>query len=357
MSIILPVEFYIGFSIRHNTESKEYYKLAYLVENGTSESALKAKANVDAWSKDKNIYYTNPPETPEPIVSLNNPANGYSISNMVFRRSYWGDDKTIWQITDPRGFDFQISSSNMANIMQTCTVINGVIQENCVLGISNKNVVLLPINSEPYLEAIGTTDIRNKPLIKMSELKKGDVVRLKRGITVIYFGYYHYIGKRNSYSDTTIVCGEKKCHFYAEYDEETKDVKKNCYTESNQSQLDVYEIIDNVDIPIKLDGYVGNSTHVLGISDKRIKISYFEIVQAGTLVKTKALTESKIPHNQYFKSNNTVYKYDYYSRLHEIHIDGAYMNSYSIYQQQFNINEIDFIDIFVYTLCNQKLKV
>lgn len=347
---IIPTDLYIGFSTRYNSD-KNLYKLGYIVEHGTTVGHIKSIASVDKWSKETSIG-----TVLEGIMQSNKPLNGFAVSNIVFRRSGWGDDKTIWQITDPRGFDFQISSNNMANILSTCTIINGIIQENCVIGISNKNVVLLPVNSEPYLEAIGATDIRNKPLIPMSELKKGDIVRLKRGITIIYFGCYHYIGVKNSYRSAGIVCGEKKYHFYIEYDEEKCEIKADCYTQSIHNILDGYEIIGNVDIPIKLDGYVGNNSRVLAISDKRIKISHFEILQSDSEVKETAIKENKFPYGNFFKSKNKLYQYTVYG-FADVNINGVDMEMYHSYHTVFGFNEVDFVDIFIHTLCGLTIRI
>lgn len=112
-----------------------------------------------------------------PRIVDNDPVAGFEIAKSVRRSGWNGSGNVKWRITDPRGFDLEISSENFAKVIDCCTMINGVIQEECVWGREGKDNILLPVTSEPYQEAAKQT-IRVNQSVSLKDLQLGDWVDL-----------------------------------------------------------------------------------------------------------------------------------------------------------------------------------
>jgi hypothetical protein len=66
-----------------------------------------------------------------PRVISNELIEGFQIAKSVRRWGWGGSGNVKWRITDPRGFDLEISSENFANVLACTTMVNGVIQGKC----------------------------------------------------------------------------------------------------------------------------------------------------------------------------------------------------------------------------------
>jgi hypothetical protein len=103
----------------------------------------------------------------------NSPACGFKI---VGSASRWSTQNKVFRIADPRGFVVEIPTGNLATLLKYCTVFEAGIQDDCVWGREANNHILLPVNSEPYLEAFAQTEDKNS-MITFSKLTIGDIVR------------------------------------------------------------------------------------------------------------------------------------------------------------------------------------
>lgn len=112
-----------------------------------------------------------------PRIVDNTPATGFEIAKSVRRSGWNGSGNVKWRITDPRGFDLEISSENFAKVIDCCTMVNGVIQEECVWGREGKDNILLPVTSEPYQEAAKQTRRVNQK-VSLKDLQIGDWIDL-----------------------------------------------------------------------------------------------------------------------------------------------------------------------------------
>lgn len=110
-----------------------------------------------------------------PRIVDNEPVDGFQISRSVRRSGYSGPGNVVWRITDPRGYDLEISSENFAKLVDSCTLLKGVVQEKCCWGRDGSRNILLPATSEPYLDAIKQT-ARVNSKVSLKDLVPGDVV-------------------------------------------------------------------------------------------------------------------------------------------------------------------------------------
>lgn len=105
----------------------------------------------------------------------NTPMTGFKVVESVSR---WSTSNKLFRIQDPRGFIVEIPSGNLATLLLDTTVIKGVIQGECVWGREGSNHVLLPLNSQPYLDTLKTMDVLENKLLKPKDLVVGDWVNL-----------------------------------------------------------------------------------------------------------------------------------------------------------------------------------
>ena len=178
--ITIPEQYYVGFKSQHEGTTP----LGFATPYEASKAFEKRKGTVDAWADCRGNRPAIPPQIIDNVL-----VEGFKIAEEV-RRVYWGGGNVVWRMEDPRGWQFEITSSNLARILDCTTVINGVIQGKCVLGRDKAQNVLLPENSEPYVQATVNTARANKKL-SIKDVKPGDTVILKDGREGIYLGNYH----------------------------------------------------------------------------------------------------------------------------------------------------------------------
>ena len=75
----------------------------------------------------------------QPRIIVNNPMSGFKIERSVTRYS---TSNKLWRILDPRGFECEITTGCLEEIILNGTIINGEIQGECVWK-ENKNLQLV----------------------------------------------------------------------------------------------------------------------------------------------------------------------------------------------------------------------
>lgn len=171
MPIRIPEQYYVGYR-----KQEDDLPLGFATPHGTDSAAAKRMATVDSWSDNDNT---------RDIID-NVLVEGFKLGDSV-RRYGWGKGNVLWRIADPRGFELEISSPNLASILACTTIVNGAIQGRCVWGRDGAVNVLLPEESEPYREAVAMTKI-GKSNVKLSEVNNGDLVLLKDGTQALVVG-------------------------------------------------------------------------------------------------------------------------------------------------------------------------
>lgn len=153
----------------------------------------------NVWKKDnKGDYVRNeqgqlivdhviPAKSGSEFVTDNVPTKGFYIGDSVSR---WSTSNKLFRVTDPRGFMVEVPTGNISTLLHHTTVINGVVDSECVWGREGNNHILLPINSEPYLITLDQMDTLQNKLIGVKELKVGDWVKFFEDNNE-----YYYAGK------------------------------------------------------------------------------------------------------------------------------------------------------------------
>ena len=225
--------------------------LAYMTHYEENSAFEKRKSTGVSWSR-----------AIDGIVIDNSPEKGFYIGSSVSR---WSTSNKLFRVKDPRGFIVEVPTDNISTLLHLCTVVSGVVQEECVWGREGNNHILLPVNSEPYTTSLEQMDTLKNKLIPIKDLKIGDVVKL-----FDLKGEYTYHGKlkitwkltqteRNSYhfgrgssrapivedfeDDKWVNIFSSKTNDYRQ-DSITKGSKVNHYKEMNNPKI--VEIVKNV---------------------------------------------------------------------------------------------------------------
>jgi hypothetical protein len=141
-----------------------------------------------------------------PKILDNVPLSGYQLTKEV-RRTGWNGGNVVWRILDPRGFQLEISSANLARIIDCSTITEGVIMEPCIWGRSGAANVLLPMSSDICKAAYVNTERAEKKKIPLKEVSIGDHVRIQessKNEDIVY----EYLGK------FTIITGATSSSYY-----------------------------------------------------------------------------------------------------------------------------------------------
>lgn len=213
LAIKIPDSHYIGFQKRGDDE----LPLAFMTPDGTDSQAKKRKTTVDSWAK--NVWGQS---QPLPAQSLKNELiSGFSLVRSI-KRCGWNGGNVVWRITDPRGFELEISSQNLSQILLYSNINKGEITDKCIWGRLGADNVLIPEGSDVYQNAVTNTD-RTARKVSKKDLKRGMTVLLQNGIIGIYLGSYYTIEKYHSFcivhndsaptSDDTIKVSSSKKDF------------------------------------------------------------------------------------------------------------------------------------------------
>ncbi len=118
----------------------------------------------------------------------NVPLPGFTVAGMSRRYS---NKEIQWEVIDPRGFKFLISSDNLAHFISITGITEGLIQQKCVYARHDSNIslTLVPVTSKNYAAAVeNTTLLEGK--ISPSDVKIGDTVIMQNGQSGVYKGKF-----------------------------------------------------------------------------------------------------------------------------------------------------------------------
>ncbi len=178
--VTIPDKHYVGMIVRTGSS----IPLGFITPWGEDAAALKRIDTVDSWCK---ASRTGPLPT---TVIENTPMLGFKMSGDIRRGMQGGQDK--WRIVDPRGFELEITSTNLSMLLADTTLEKGEILDKCVWAREGGQNLLLTVESEEYIEAVKMTEIANSTAA-WKDVKLGNTVVLQNGISGRYLGKMHII--------------------------------------------------------------------------------------------------------------------------------------------------------------------
>ena len=191
--VTIPSKHYVGLQVRSGSN----VPLAYMTPWGEDAAAKKRMASVDQWA---NGRYNQSTKLASTTID-NSPIIGFKLTSSIRKGDYGAVDK--WRIEDPRGFELEITSSNLAELMSITTIEKGEILEKCVWGRNGGSNILLSVESEDYKEALNMTAIVNSTA-SWKDVKLGNEIILQNGTRGIYLGRYHCLAMSRRDSDKSV---------------------------------------------------------------------------------------------------------------------------------------------------------
>lgn len=209
----------IGFQERDDTFTGKLAYIIYYDERGK----IRKEKSWESW-RDKDI---------EPQEFENNPIEGFTLNKDIkrYHGGWFSSHRTMIRVHDPRGFEFEVTTENLIGIlMHTDCLRRGLIGEFVYAWIGAE-LVLLPVTSEEYKNAVKyTSGLAKKVSIK--SLVPGISYKTKREGDVVYIGkmnWYEYKTQRKNYysPETWGQREELKVHVFTADNGETFFYKKS----------------------------------------------------------------------------------------------------------------------------------
>ena len=196
-NVKIPGKHYVGLIKR----SGEKLPLAFITPWGEDSASKKRIETVDSWVRGNGNYRGS--SKMESQIIENTPLIGFKLGDSIRSSGYGGYDK--WRIEDPRGFELEITSGNLAQLLSVSMIDKGEILDQCVWARHGKDNILLSTNTDNYKKAVENTKVAGSSA-SWKDVKLGDIVVLQNNIKGIWFGRMHYLTK--TYSSTIPQSGD-----------------------------------------------------------------------------------------------------------------------------------------------------
>jgi hypothetical protein len=180
-NIKIPDRHYVGMMKREDDQ----LPLGFITPWGEDSAAAKRMATVDSWAGYNSSNQGHYQKSIKPIVIENTPLVGFKLSGSIRTSNYGGDNK--WRIIDPRGFELEVTSGNLAKLLSVSVFDQGEIMDQCVWGRQGANNILLSISTDEYKQATENTKV-SKERATWSDVKLGDIVVLQNNVRGVYLG-------------------------------------------------------------------------------------------------------------------------------------------------------------------------
>jgi hypothetical protein len=203
--IKFPTNHYVGFQSRDGSGAP----LGFMTPDGDDAAATKRKATVDTWAKGG--YYGKTKTLPSKSFE-NKPMSGFKLGEDVRHGGGWGQGSVKWRIQDPRGFELEISSPNLAAILECSTIEKGEILDKCMWARLKNENILVPVTAELYQAAQSNSE-RLAKSASVKDLKAGNRIILLNGEEGIYMGAFYTLASGRT-GHATPTWGDKKRFIY-----------------------------------------------------------------------------------------------------------------------------------------------
>lgn len=193
--LFIPDKIKVGFQTRSDTYSK---KLGYIIYQD-KKAVWRKETSWEGW-RDKKI---------EPEEFDNVPMEGFVLNRAGLRVSDWNSANSFIRIFDPRGFEFEISTTNLLFILMNTDCLKKGLEGEFVYSWAGKDLVLLPVGCEEYKLSKGFTNLQGDK-VSARNLVAGRVYETKKQEKIVYLGKHEIRHKKvdrdkdcyyNSYPD------------------------------------------------------------------------------------------------------------------------------------------------------------
>lgn len=300
--VLLPSKHYVGMQDRGTG-----LPLGFITPWGIDAAAKKRMSSVDSWAGGG--YYGRTKKL-EPAIIDNIPMVGFRLTKDIRTGQYGAVDK--WRIEDPRGFELEITSPNLAELLSLGTFEKGEILDQCLWGRDGANNVLVSIESEIYKEAVVSTQIANSTA-SWKDVKIGHNIVLQNGVNGVYLGKYHTLTREyhgNSSKEIDSVLSISKNLMHAIHSPTTTATYPNgiltdlhFIASPSLSQITATDELSIAEAELKINEYLTDKTCNI------IKTSYnYPILAVANVIKESNIKLSFISDPNYDMSKLTTAK-------------------------------------------------
>lgn len=172
-------DYLLGFMTPYDPDDPKFKDTKHTVDRWSSHGNRKSLVDKQAW------------------VGYNEPMKGFKILHTVSRSM---TSNKVWRIRDPRGFELEISSYNLSQMLPKVVIERGTIKDECVwCRNSNGDNWLIPTDCKEYEEAKAYTEVRNTR-ISLRDVDPGDIVTLHDGRNIQYLGGFYYVYDKSGWA-------------------------------------------------------------------------------------------------------------------------------------------------------------
>ena len=188
--LFIPDKVKVGFQSRTDTYTSRLAYVIYYDQKGV----LRKEKSWESW-RDKKI---------DPSEFINEAIEGFVLNKGVGgqRQSYgWNARNEYIRVFDPRGFEFEISVSNLLFILRECDCSKGKgLEGKFVYAWDGTELVLLPTLSQDYQNSKTFTQLQNQG-VKSKDLILGASYITKKQEPLTFLGRfdYHFLVQPSSY--------------------------------------------------------------------------------------------------------------------------------------------------------------
>lgn len=184
MSTKIPEKFYVSRVYRSVEEILGFMVVA---DNESTKAFQKAKDRADRWTRSNTNQLT-------AIYVDNKPRSGYRLVTNVSRYS---TSNVVWRIMHPEGFEFEITSDNMCDLLETNTIVEGEFQDELFFTHNRK---LVNKKTKLFAEMIRQEEKKKATIEKVKVLEPGSLISVPKQYSnkqapdkYVYCGKFHSI--------------------------------------------------------------------------------------------------------------------------------------------------------------------
>ena len=208
-NIKIPDKHYVGM-VKHGNNT---LPLGFMTPWGSDAAGIKRMSTVDHWVSGHSRWASS--KSPESITIDNLPLSGFKLTSKF--RTGGAGSCDHWRVEDPRGFELEISSDNLAELLSIGMVDRGEIIDECVWARIGGNNVLLSTATQKYKDAVENTVVANSSA-SWKDVKLGNTIVLQNNTRGIWLGRMHMIDRvtvhraADKIGPSEIVISEKTVH-------------------------------------------------------------------------------------------------------------------------------------------------
>jgi hypothetical protein len=202
---VIPEKFYVTRVYRSAEEMLGWMVVA---DNEETKKFKQSKEKADRWATP---YHNSSQKAMEPVYIDNEPKTGF---RMVTNVSRYSTSNVVWRIMHPEGFEFEITSDNLCDLLETNTIIEGEFQDALFF---THNKKLVNEKTKLFADLIAREEHKKEQKKNVQEVEVGNIITFPleqtnnssginspQSVTVVYCGKYHAISiSKNNCSEFT----------------------------------------------------------------------------------------------------------------------------------------------------------